>query len=100
MLNVAKSREKLIDFWKKRTATQPLSILEEVIEMEDFKYLGVHIDCKLNSKTNTEAVHKKEKDLLSKLRSFSVCNRMLDIFYPSANTLFYAVVCPGATPTE
>lgn len=91
------------DFRKKRTATQPLRILGEVIELvEDYKYLGMHIDNKLNWKTNIEAVYKKRMSrlhFLMKLRSFVVCSRMLDIFYQAdvASALFYAVVCWGGS---
>ena len=54
------------------TATQFLNTLGEDIEgLEDYKYLGVHIDCKLNWKTNTKAAYKKEtsrRDFLRWLR--------------------------------
>lgn len=42
------------------TATQPPSILRELMEVvENYKYPGVHIDSRLNLKTNTEAEVKK-----------------------------------------
>lgn len=63
-LNVAKTKEivlpMVIDFRKRRMATQPLKIQPQDIEVvEDYKSLGVHIDSKLNWKTNANAVHKK-----------------------------------------
>lgn len=59
-MNVAKSREMMMDFRKKRVATQPLNILGEDMEaVEDYEYLGVHIDSKLNWKSNSEAGSKK-----------------------------------------
>lgn len=69
----------LIDFKKKRMATQPLSILGEDIEVvKDHNFLGLHIGSKLNWKTNTKAVYEKG---MSKLRSSSVCSKMLVILY-------------------
>lgn len=48
-LNVAETREMGIDLRDKRTATQPLSILEEDTEVvEDCNYLDVHTDSKLD----------------------------------------------------
>lgn len=48
------------DFRKKRTATQPLSILGEVMKgVEDYRYLGVHMNSRLNCKTNTEAGYRR-----------------------------------------
>lgn len=58
----------------------------------------MHIDNKLNWRTNTEAVCRKgmrKLFFLRKLRSFGLCSRMLDMFYQSASVLFYAVVCWG-----
>ena len=73
---MAKTREMVIDFSKKRMATQALYILGEDIAMvDDYKYLGMHIESKLNWRTNTEAVYKKGKSrpyFLRKLRSSSV----------------------------
>ena len=90
LLNVAKTREMVIDFRVKRMATQLLNIRGEDAEVvEDYKYLSGHIDCKLWKK-NTKAVYKKGMSRLPrKLRSFGTCSRMLDIFYQSvvASTL-------------
>ena len=75
--------------------------------MEDYKYLGVHIDRKLNWRTNTEAAYKKEMsrlDFLRRLRSFG--EQQDDGYFQAAvaRTRFFAVVCWGgsigaATPT-
>ena len=103
LLNVTKTKEMVIDFRRNRTATQPLCILgENVTEVEDYKFLGVHLDNRLNWKTNTEAVYKKGMSrlyFLRKLRSFNVCSKMLEIFYQSvvASALFFAVVCWGSS---
>ena len=90
-------------FRGKRTAIQTLCILgEDVGVVKDCKCLGVHIDNRLNWKTNIEAVHKKGMSrlyFLTKLRSFNVCRKMLEIFYESvvASALYFAVVCWGSS---
>ena len=103
LLNVAKTREMVIDFRRNRTATQPLCILgENVTVVEDYKFLGVHLDNRLNWRTNTEAVYKKGMSrlyFLRKLRSFNVCSKMLEMFYQSvvASALLFAAVCWGSS---
>ena len=69
--------------------------------VDTYKYLGVVLDNKLEWTTNTEAVYKKGLSLLffiRRLRSFNVCNRMLQMFYQSvvASTIFFTVVSWGA----
>ena len=102
-LNVDKTREMVIDFRRNRPAPQPLSIQgDKVTEAVDYKYLGVHIDNRLDWKTNTEAVYKKGMSrlyFLRRLRSFNVCSKMLEIFYQSvvASALFFAAVCWGSS---
>ncbi|XP_034088755.1 uncharacterized protein LOC117557164 [Gymnodraco acuticeps] len=103
ILNVAKTREMVIDFRRVRTSLLPLCILgEDVAVVEDYKYLGVHLDNGLNWRINTDAVHKKGMSrlyFLRKLRYFHVCSKMLEIFYRSvvASALFFAVVCWGGS---
>ncbi|KAI3371529.1 hypothetical protein L3Q82_024120 [Scortum barcoo] len=75
---------------------------EVVEEVEDYKYLGVVIDNRLDWKSNTEAVYKKGMSrlyFLRKLRSFNVGSRMLEIFYQSvvASAIFFAAVCWGSS---
>lgn len=90
-LNAAKTKEiglpMVIDFRKRRMATEPLKIQPQDIEVvEDYKSLGVHINSKLNWKTYANAVHKKEMSglfLLRKLRSFLVCAAKCWIFSTS-----------------
>ncbi|KAL3050872.1 hypothetical protein OYC64_001194 [Pagothenia borchgrevinki] len=92
----------VIDFRRKRTSPPlPRCILgEEVAVVEDYKYLGVHLDNGLKWRINTDAVYKKGMSrlyFLRKLRSFNVCSKMLEIFYQSvvARALFFAAVCWG-----
>ncbi|XP_034055682.1 THAP domain-containing protein 1-like [Gymnodraco acuticeps] len=47
ILNVAKTREMVIDFRRVRTSLLPLCILDVAV-VEDYKYLGVHLDNRLN----------------------------------------------------
>ncbi|KAI3353878.1 hypothetical protein L3Q82_005088 [Scortum barcoo] len=100
-LNVNKTREMVIDFRRKKMPSQPLWIRGEVVEeVEDYKYLGVVIDNRLDWKSNTEAVYKKGMSRLSflrKLRSFNVGSRMLEIFYQSvvASAIFFAACVLG-----
>ncbi|KAI3356294.1 hypothetical protein L3Q82_017188, partial [Scortum barcoo] len=78
--------------------SQPLRIRGEVVEeVEDYKYLGVVIDNRLDWKSNSEAVYKKGMSrlyFLRKLRSFNVGSRMLEIFYQSvvASAIFFAAI--------
>ena len=69
--------------------------------MDSYKYLGVVLDNKLEWTTNMGAVYKKGLSrlyFLRRLRSYNVCNRMLQMFYESvvASTVFFAVVSWGA----
>ncbi|KAI3354447.1 hypothetical protein L3Q82_018506, partial [Scortum barcoo] len=102
-LNVNKTREMVIDFRRKKMPSQPLRIRGEVVdEVEDYKYLGVVIDNRLDWKSNTEAVYKKGMSrlyFLRKLRSFNMGSRMLEIFYQSvvASAIFFAAVCWGSS---
>ena len=80
----------------------PVSIGGTAVDMvEKYKYLGVTLDNKLDWYDNTEAIYKKGLSrlyFLRRLRSFNVCNRMLQMFYQSvvASTIFFAVVSWGA----
>ena len=95
-LNVDKTREMVIDFRRKTMPSQPLRIRGEVVE--DYRYLGEVIVNRLEWKANTKAVYKKGMSrlyFLRKLRSFSVCSKMLEIFHQSVVTsvIFSAAVC-------
>jgi len=102
-LNVAKTREMVVDFRRKATAPTPLSVLGVDVDMvEEYKYLGVSIDSRLNWKANINAVYKKGMSrlfFLRKLRSFNVCSKMLELFYQSvvASVLHFAIVCWGSS---
>ncbi|KAK3567740.1 hypothetical protein QTP86_024060, partial [Hemibagrus guttatus] len=59
-LSVGKTKELVVDFRKSRTPVSPLSVHGEKVEIvEDYKYLGVHIDNKLDWTLNSTALYKK-----------------------------------------
>lgn len=65
-----------------------------MVVVENFKYLSVHLDNRLDWKYNTEAIFKKGQSrlyFLRKLRSFNVCSRMLYIFYQSVVEFEYSL---------
>ncbi|KAI3373786.1 hypothetical protein L3Q82_022363 [Scortum barcoo] len=86
-LNVNKTREMVIDFRRKKMPSQPLygSGGRWWNEVEDYKYLGVVIDNRLDWKSNMEAVYKKGMSrlyFLRKLRSFNVGSKDVGDFLP------------------
>jgi len=67
-----------VDFRKTRNKPNTISIMGEDVEVvEDYSYLGVYLDNRLNWKYSTEAVYKKgQSRLYRKLRRFSFCCKM------------------------
>ena len=106
LLNTSKTKEMVIDFRRSKHQLQPVSMRGEVIEeVQTYKYLGVHLDNKLDWSTNTDALYRKGQSrlfFLRRLRSFDVCSAMLHMFYQSvvASVLFYGAVCWGGNMTE
>ena len=52
--------------------------------VEDYNYLGVHTNNKLDRAKNTETLYRKGQShfyFLRQLRSFNICRTMLGIFY-------------------
>ncbi|KAI3375437.1 hypothetical protein L3Q82_021922 [Scortum barcoo] len=69
LLNVNKTKEMVVDFTRKRTEAEPVNIMgEEVGTVEHYKYLGVHLNSRLDWSTNTDAPYKKERSRLYFLR--------------------------------
>lgn len=57
LLNVDKMREIVIDFRKKGTVLHPMCILDkDVRRVEDYRYLGIYIDSRLNWKTKKKGL--------------------------------------------
>ena len=61
--------------------------------VEEYKYLGVYFNNKLDWTRNTEADY-----FLRRLRSFNICRTMLRMFYESvvASAIFFTVTCWGS----
>ena len=76
ILNVNKTKEMIVDFRSTRNELNSISIMGEKVEVvEDFKYLGIHLENRLDWRSNTDAVYKKGQSRLyfwRKLRSFSI----------------------------
>jgi len=67
--------------------------------VEEYKYLGVHIDNKMDWPINTEDLNKKCQTclyFLQRLRSFNICKTMLQMFYHSVVAILYNAVCWGS----
>ncbi|KAI4898937.1 hypothetical protein NFI96_007064 [Prochilodus magdalenae] len=100
-LNISKAKEMVVDFRRNRSPQAPVIINREEVEVVGtYKYLGVHLDNKLDWSSNTSAVFKRGQSrlyFLRKLRSFGVCTKLLWTFYQSvvASAIFYSVVCWG-----
>ena len=101
LLNTSKTKEMVVHFGRKRKTPTPITIRGEEVEIVDrYKYLGVHINNKLDWKHNTEALYRKGQSrlfFLRRLRSFNVRSELLRLFYQSvvASALFFAVACWG-----
>lgn len=102
-LNTAKTKEMVVDFRKSKHALLPVTIEGVNVEVVNtYKYLGIHLDDKLDWSANTAAIYKKGQSrlyFLRRLRSFNVCSKLLRMFYQSvvASVLFYAVACWGGS---
>ena len=73
-----------------------------IISWYDTKYLGVHLNNKLDWTDNTAALYRKGQSrlhLLRRLRSFGVQGALLRTFYDAvvASAIFYGVVCWGSS---
>ncbi|KAK3571538.1 hypothetical protein QTP86_013164 [Hemibagrus guttatus] len=98
-LNVMKIKEMVVDFRRTKTLMKPITIMgEEIGIFDNYKYLGVQLNNRLDWRTHTDAVCKKAMSrlyILRKLGSFNDCNTMLEIFYQSvlASAIYCVVVC-------
>ena len=100
-LNIGKTKEMIFDTRRRNVAHEPIVIAGvEVERVETYRYLGVVIDNKLSWHANTDQIIKKAHTrlyCLRKLRSFSVRNDILQMFYLSTvgSVLTFACVCWG-----
>ena len=105
-LNASKTKEMVIDFHRKPSHTPPLNIQGLDIErVRTYKYLGVHLNNKLDWTDNTDSLYRKGQCrlyLLRRLASFGVSRPLLRTFYDTvvAAMVFYAVVCWGGGCSE
>lgn len=105
ILNVDKCKELIIDFRKKRNVPVTILINDRPVDVvTSYKYLGIHLDNKLDWKMNSNIIFKKAQSrlfFLRKLRSFDLGRPILNTFYHGivASVLFYAVVCWGGNMT-
>ena len=95
----------VVHFRRKSPPTTPVGIQVKDIETVDsHKYLGVHLNKKLDWATNTDMLYEKGQSphLLRTLKSFGVCRTLLKTFCDSvvASALFYTVVCWGGGCTD
>ena len=68
-LNVSKTKEMIVDYRKRRTEHAPILIDRAVVEqVENFKFLGVHITNKLSWSKHTKTVRKRARQSLFSLR--------------------------------
>ena len=106
LLNTSKTKELVIDYRRSKPHLQPINIQgKDIAVVQTYKFLGVHLDDKLNWSANAGALYKKGQSrlfFLRKLRSFDVCKEMLLMFYQSvmASVLFYAAVCWGGNMSK
>ena len=105
-INASKTKEMVVDFHRKVPRSARVNIQGLDIEIVgEYKYLGVHLNNKLDWTTNTDVLYRKGQSrlhLLRRLRSFGVCRTLLRTFYDTvvASAIFYAVVCWGCGSTE
>ncbi|KAK7925203.1 hypothetical protein WMY93_007513 [Mugilogobius chulae] len=77
----------------------------DIERVDSYKYLGVHLNNKLDWTHNTDALYRKGQSrlyLLRRLRSFGVRGPLLRTFYDSvvASAILYGVVCWSSSITE
>ena len=80
-LNTSKTKEMVVDFRRKRTHLQPISIEGSDVKVvsRTFKYLGLQLDDKLDCTVNTDSIHHKGQRRLYFLRRQGSFN-MLDVW--------------------
>ncbi|KAI5104598.1 hypothetical protein C0J45_6224 [Silurus meridionalis] len=104
-INTGKTKELVVDFRRhKHTSSLPLVNIQgkDIVRVDSYKNLGVHLNNKLDWTDNTEAIYKKGQSrlfLLRRLRSFGVQRELLKTFFDSvvASAIFYNVVCWGSS---
>lgn len=99
-INTVKTNELVVDF-RRRSHTPPTPVNIQGMDIErldSYKYLGVHLNNKLDWTHNTMALYKRGQSrlyLLRRLRSFGVQGALLRTFFDTvvASAIFSGVVC-------
>ncbi len=80
-LNVIKSKELVVDLWRTKAPLTHVSIRGVSVNLlEDYTYLGVNMNNKLDWTKNSEAVYKKGQSrlyFLRRLKSFNITQEIL-----------------------
>jgi hypothetical protein len=84
-LNVSKTKELIVNYRKRRAEQAPILIEgTELVRVESFKFLGVHITNKVSRSKHTKTVVKRARQHLSPLRRlkrFGMGHQILKKFY-------------------
>ena len=103
-INSGKTKELVVDFRRsKHSPPTPVNIQGTDIDIvRSYKYLGLHLNNKLDWTDHTQAIYKKGQSrlyLLRSLRSFGVQGALLKTFFDSvvASAIFFGVVCWGSS---
>ena len=103
-INSVKTKELVVDFRRsKHSPPTPVNIQGTDIDIvRSYKYLGVHLNNKLDWTDHTQAIYKKGESrlyLLRSLRSFGVQGALLRTFFDSvvASAIFFGVACWGSS---
>ncbi|XP_051278345.1 uncharacterized protein LOC127375945 [Dicentrarchus labrax] len=102
-LNTTKTKEMVVDLRRPRAHPEPVTINSDHVELvQTYKYLGVHLDDRLDWTANTDALCRRGQSrlyFLRRLASFNICKKLLQIFYQTvvASALFYTAVCWGGS---
>ncbi|XP_063343376.2 uncharacterized protein LOC134636998 [Pelmatolapia mariae] len=84
-LSITKTKEPVVDFRRRKSELQPISINRECVErVSSFIFLGVHIDTDLQWSSSTSVVLKKAQQrlhFLRSLRKMDLKKELLTVFY-------------------
>lgn len=99
---MTKTKELVVDLRRTKALVTPVSIQGVSMDtVEDYKFLHVHIDNKLDWAENTHTLYRKGQSrlyFLMRLMSFNICRTMLRMFYETevSGAILFAVVCSGS----